>query len=396
MFHRLEQNKMKCSSILTNMKNYQYLKFVEKVYMETGGISGQRAPLKTKTAITIRDRMVKDIADGAILPPIVIGIFINGNEWKDINASENLEDLLHIIGDPSLGRVSIIDGMQRTTAIFDAQEHNPDISDKDQRVEFWISDSINSLIYRMLVLNTGQVPWEVSRQLNTIYSPLLKEIKLRVNDEIEVFEKSIEQKRRTKAGQFQSDNIIQLLLHFSSRKSELDLKDQIAEDFARLDMIESASHSHFLDQFVETIYYLYKLDKEFSRFEAEGEQAERLSRFKEGRAVFKSFPAMVGFCVAMSIYLYDEPGFDVDWEKSGVKQEELRRKLDSFLIKIGSLNKDELMSFLDLENLELILSKKTTQVGRFERRFFTEAFLVLFEKTERLNSLTPCWMKARD
>ncbi len=71
---------------------------------------------------------------------------------------------------------SIIDGMQRTTALQEAKDSFGE-NQLNIRVEFWIADKLNSLIYRMLVLNTGQVPWEMARQLETIYSQLLKSIK---------------------------------------------------------------------------------------------------------------------------------------------------------------------------------------------------------------------------
>ncbi|HCD6195983.1 TPA: hypothetical protein NDT86_004241, partial [Klebsiella pneumoniae] len=65
----LEDKRVDCLSIIHTTKLSQYLTFAEKAYAEKGGIYGQRAPLKTKTAQTIRERMVSDIIDGAVLPP---------------------------------------------------------------------------------------------------------------------------------------------------------------------------------------------------------------------------------------------------------------------------------------------------------------------------------------
>ena len=41
-------------------------------------------------------------------------------------------------------------------------------------------------MYRMLVLNTGQVPWTIRRQLEVVYGSLLKTIKNSV-PEIEIY-----------------------------------------------------------------------------------------------------------------------------------------------------------------------------------------------------------------
>ena len=109
--------------------------------------------------------------------------------------------------------ISIIDGMQRTTALQEAKGFFSE-SQLDIRVEFWIADKLNSLIYRMLVLNTGQVPWEMARQLETIYSQLLKSIKDKISiDEIKIFQKDDKPRRLTDT-EFEAHKIIQLYIGF--------------------------------------------------------------------------------------------------------------------------------------------------------------------------------------
>ena len=46
---------------MTEMSVSEFLKIVENSYRNRGGIDGQRSPLKTKTALTIRKRMVEDV-----------------------------------------------------------------------------------------------------------------------------------------------------------------------------------------------------------------------------------------------------------------------------------------------------------------------------------------------
>src|SRR5206468_10941817 len=66
--------------------------------------------------------------------------------------------------------ISIIDGMQRSNVY----KHNLyGNENREIRVEYWIASSISNLLYRMLVLNTGQVPWNVRRQIEVVYKPLL-------------------------------------------------------------------------------------------------------------------------------------------------------------------------------------------------------------------------------
>ncbi|GFO55577.1 hypothetical protein GMSM_25840 [Geomonas sp. Red276] len=392
MFHKLNDERVSCTSIMSVMPIAKYIDLVSKVYEDKGGLPGQRAPLKTKTAITIRKRMVNDIQNGAVLPPIVLGVMVKDLDMTKILSALDVDELLNVIGKDYIDRVSVIDGMQRTTALLEAIELKPAVIDREIRVEFWVSNDINSLIYRMLVLNTGQVPWEVGRQLDTIYSPFIHKIKEDLAGKVEIFTKEDPARRRTKAGQYQSEKLVELLLLFSSRKTELDLKDKIAEDFARLDMIESTAHREFLSYFSETLKLLTELDDSVSRYQPEDELKERLNRISSGKDIFGSFPAMVGFCSAMSIYLFDEPGFPIDWPSIPGKLSVLRDKLHRLLAVINALPKEELTSFLQVELLEEKLNTKSGQVGRFERDFFKRSFLALFNNAERLQDFAPCWM----
>ena len=128
----MEDTRLKCVSIMSETTIGEYLECINSVYRNRGGIDNQRDTLKSKSAISIRKRMVSDIAAGCILPPVVIGIksedlfneAIQAIEKADIPASvstikEKLADILDKKEDSGL---SLIDGMQRTTALIEAIE----------------------------------------------------------------------------------------------------------------------------------------------------------------------------------------------------------------------------------------------------------------------------------
>jgi hypothetical protein len=365
-----------------------YLALVEEAYESTGGIEGQRAPLKTKTATTIRNRLVADIKAGAIVPPTVIGVLADMSGYGSIAEMDDPNKITDLIAQMDSDRISVIDGMQRTTAMLEAVRSDEDTNKRVIRVEFWIAEKVNSLIYRMLVLNTGQVPWEIGRQLETVYSQFLTQIKDELGGEIEIFQLD-EKRRRVQAGQYQSKMIIELLLLFSSRKSELDIRDRVAEDFARLDAIETTSHNEFFDYFVTTLRLMSQIDKAFSR----GKASEENERLKSGRDVLSSFPAMAGFFSAVSIELFDEPGFKIDWEASDQKMHDIGRSVSCIVEQMNKLPDDEIEDFLQLQTLEerLSQSQRSGQVGRFERELFRRAFSSMIRNAARLKSLEPCW-----
>jgi len=379
--------RIKCLSIMTSMKLSVYLDLVEAVYVNQGGLENQRGPLKTKTGVAIRNRMVCDIQDGTVLPPVVLGVLVDSEtEITQFGALRSSEELISAIPQDKAQRLSIIDGMQRTTDMKEALLNSPNIANKKVRVEFWIAQSPGSLIYRMLILNSGQVPWELSRQLQTVYTPFLLSIKQQLVD-IEIFTRD-DRRRRSAAGQYQGSNIIELLLIFSSRRTELDIRDKVAEDFARLDAIESTAHAEFLEYFVVTLRLMSKLDHAFSRVELANTDN---TRFKSGKDIFSSFPAMVGFCSAVSICLFDEPGFKIDWDGVAPKMHGMEQSILGLTERMRHMSLEELCDFVQLELLEEKLSQRSGQVGRFERDFFNRAFSSLIRNADRLTSMEPCW-----
>jgi hypothetical protein len=388
MYHKLHDHRVNCISILAEMQIGAYIDMVEEVYQSMGGIEGQRAPLKTKTGITIRNRLVSDLTLGAIMPPVVIGILLDPANYRKVDEVSGLHELMEIVHDIGAERISVIDGMQRTTAMLEAMRADPTVAEASIRVEFWVSDKLNSLIYRMLVLNTGQVPWEIGRQLETVYNQFLRQIRDELGEDVEVFLLN-SQRRRAQAGQYQSRNIIELLLLFSSRKSELDIKDRVAEDFARLDAIETTSHSDFLDYFTQSLRLMSQLDKEFSRL-TEGPQEN--ARIRDGKDIFASFPAMVGFCAAVSVEVFDEPGFQINWSQTKSKMDGISAAVGTILEKLHVLDQAALGRFLELQLLEERLTQRSGQVGRFEREFFRRAFSAMFRNSARLTNMEPCWL----
>ena len=381
----LEDKRVDCLSIIHTTKLSEYLTFAEKAYEDKGGIYGQRAPLKTKTAQTIRERMVSDIIDGAVLPPIVIGVIVDDTVYEEIkNISDecSFEKLNRTIDKTSL---SIIDGMQRTTAFLEAVKENNSVNDKTIRIEYWFSKSMNSLIYRMLVLNTGQVPWDIKRQLDTIYDSIIKDLKKSIpNLDIRLIGQS---SRRTQAGQYQSSKLIEYFLCFSSRKTDIDLKEKVSEDFARMDAIESTSDNDFLTKFKAVLKLMVDLDHEFSRFKDEQQEG----RIKVGKDIFTSIPAGVGFVAAAAAYIYGPPGFKSSKEESDKCCDELIQKVSGLINRLSALDEQKLGTFLQFSLLNEKLSARSNKIGQYEREFYFKAFEACMKYVDRLEDFGPCW-----
>lgn len=386
-----------CLSVTLVTSVADYLQFIEGTYKARGGLEGQRLPLKTKTAMKIRGRMVGDLIRGAVLPPLVIGVVpkdkTHFQKLEALASAGKLQEFMDSIEQEEPSQIAVIDGMQRTTALLDAlKENEAAVADREVRIEFWVGASTNSLIYRMLVLNTGQVPWDLKRQLETVYSILLREIKERVQ-QIQVFQID-DNSRRATGAQYQSSLIIESYFAFTSRKPKVDVKERVAEDFARIDATDSASNDVNLERFMEALKLLSELDTELARYvvaaqAADGEQSE--VRFQHGKDIFGVRAAVVGFVSAFSVAVYGDPGFEFDDKEVLDRFNLAKQNISNLIGKLKSMSPDAVGEFLQLELLNLMLEGRTGGVGDFERDFFHRAFSVAIKYGADLHNMIPCW-----
>lgn len=389
LIHTLRDRRVECDSTLISLNIETYLELVMAAYADKGGIEFQRPALKSKTAKTIRNRLVEDISQGAVIPPIVLGVLCEKDMQDQITAARTSDDVLKVLQRIPSDSISIIDGMQRTTALSEASSINPDILKQEVRIEVWSTQKIGSLIYRMLILNTGQVPWEIARQLETVYSQLVRVVKDRAPADVEIFSKD-DGKRRRSAGKYQASTIVRLFLAFSSRRAEFDLKDRVAEDFARLDAIESSAHEEFVDYFNRTFGLLVKLDFAFARND-EGTVGAAV-RVTSGKEFFTNEPALTGFFVAVALHLFDAPGFKIDWLPTEEKMTEVEDAVNGLTKRLKAMPEEDLSSFLELETLNDRLNQRSGQVGRFEKELFVRAFSTMISRGDDLNDMRPCWL----
>lgn len=385
----LPDGRVACWSMMTGMTVANYLALVEKAYKSRGGIAGQREPLKTTTGKRIRQRMVEDIKLGAVLPPVVIGVVIHGDLAPIAELSA--DDILDRMDGEWIDSISIIDGMQRTTALREALEEASEVAEQKVRVECWLAQETDSLIYRMLILNTGQVPWNVKRQLSVVYAPLIKEIDQKVK-----FEKLItldKPGRRTKGGEFNADSLVDAYLAFGLRRTEIDTQETLAEEFSRLDIADAITSKKFDHYFPPIVQCLVDLDKAFARLDVSDEIGDAAnSKYQVGRNIFDGQPARVGFVVACAIAVLGRLGMDKDTAESDAALRDLTAGTDALVARLMSLEHDALSDFLKLDVLrDMLGGQKRSAVGRHERAFFENAFGILIKEQFEVKSMEACW-----
>lgn len=389
----LKDGRVQCWSLMTTMKVADYLALVDGAYSNRGGIKHQREPLKTTTGRRIRTRMVEDIKRNAVLPPVVIGVVVD--TVLDELAKESPNEILRRVQGDWIGAVSIIDGMQRTTALLDAIEQSPDVGEQPIRVECWLANATDSLIYRMLVLNTGQVPWNLKRQLQVIYSPLIEEMQAHVEfGRLLSVEKG---ERRYKGGEFSPDSLVEAYIAFGLRRTEIDTQETLADEFSRLDIAEAIADDKYDAFFYPIVQLMVDLDRAFSRLDIQQEPIATegpapSNKYTIGRNIFDSQPARVGFIVACALGVLGRLGMDREKSQSQAALEQIQVDAAALVGTLSKMSTAELAEYLALDVLsEKLGGQKRSAVGRHERAFFENAFKVLIEVRFAAPSLGVCW-----
>ena len=373
-------------SAITKMSVGEYLKIVGKAYQNRGGISGQREALKQKTAISIRNRMIEDIKDGTILPPIVIGLVVNEEKYQKLKKGEIAYGQL--VSDEPVEQLSIIDGMQRTTALMKAVSEKEEVNQDEIRVEYWISDNSNSLLYRMLILNTGQVPWNVRRQIEVIFSGIIKEIKEKVVN-IEVFEIG-DSSIRSKGGQYQADGLIELFLAFGARTWKVNTKEKLTDEFTRHDFLQSSGETDLVHLFCDVLTCMAKMDILLDcKYKKKDDNSTE--KFRSGKELFARQPARIGFVAAAGEKIMGRPGDERDKEKIEGYKMKFINAIENVVSSIEQKGEEELVGYMDFATLNQMMERRTAKVGDFERELFYEAFKVIVEENCQLSNLGICW-----
>lgn len=374
-----------CKSVLTIMTLQEYKKFAFFAFNNNGNVEGQRNVIRrSSTAAKIRNRMADDFKRGAIFPQVVLGVLVSSEDMKEMD-EVGFANVLKNVNETS---VSIIDGMQRSNIYFENYDEN---SKREIRVEFWCSDASIKLLYRMLVLNTGQVPWSTRRQLEVIFDGLSNKIaeEIRNTDpllDIQLNILTVDQTKRRKVGMFKKSSLIEMYIGFNTRKVNIDINDELADEFQRFDMMEAVDNITNFEMFVSAFRNLCKLD--FAMLESteviEGKQ------FVSGQDLFRSDPVCLGFMVACAEYILGKAGVERSDDEKRKRVNELNSKIE----KIVQCIKDNPEKYLSLEVLNEIVDKlPRTRIGDSLRHLFKTAFseLIRYEELEEIPSLETFW-----
>jgi hypothetical protein len=385
-----------CVSILASMTLDEYKQLVFESFNTDGNIDGQRGIIKrSSVASKIRKRMNDDFKNGALFPQVVIGILLGVDEFgiiKEISKTELENELPTVLNKIEKTNVSLIDGIQRSGIYFLNFEGN---ETRKIRVEFWLANQSTKLLYRMLVLNTGQVPWNTRRQIEVIYANLSKSI---IKNLEEFYPELIGQidilgvddgKRRSQAGRYNKSSLIEMYLGFNTRKVKVNVSDELADEFQRFDMMESIEKDINLLLFVRSFGLQCKLDLAFAKYNNEDEINKK--QFKSGKDIFTSTPVCLGFIVACAEFIMGKVPIERTEEEKKFRMEKLIQKID---IMLSVIERNDNITFLGLISLnDVVEALPKSKIGDEMRHLFKNVFteMLRYEELDEIKSLETFW-----
>ena len=182
-------------------------------------------------------RLKQDIIEGALLPSITLAV--KHDLVEDI--VKNIEDIDKLEKSLSSedGIVDILDGLQRTYILKELKENNVEFKEgQSLLLEYWLELDLKNIVYRMIVLNSGQKAMSMRHQIDLLFATTKQTIQENV-DGIELFTER-DGARRTSANKYPLNNIAAAYYSFLKASPEQDSENIVNDQIKNNEIFESS------------------------------------------------------------------------------------------------------------------------------------------------------------
>ncbi|NGM60474.1 hypothetical protein G5B30_00960 [Sphingobacterium sp. SGG-5] len=193
-------------------------------------------------------RLKSDLEKGALIPTITLAINPdNVNRYTPLIEEKKYEDVERLLK-ADVDNIYILDGLQRTYIINGIIKEEKNL-EQNLLLEIWLEPNIDHLIYRLIVLNSGQKPMSMRHQLELLFmtmkSNLIKKI-----PSLKLIQEN-EEDRRSNANEFAFDRIVLAYKAFLMKSTEIDKNNVVSEKFMEDEILDSE------EEFLSTNYDIF-------------------------------------------------------------------------------------------------------------------------------------------
>lgn len=241
-------------------------------------------------------RLKDDVKKGALLPGITLAIdhlkvdsflpFVdipNPNSSQLIDALNNCKDIY------------ILDGLQRSYIIKDLVDEKV-IFNKEQKIllEIWFEKKIEHLIYRLIVLNSGQKPMSMRHQVELLFMTLKEDIE----KEIPGLEIYLEKDGtiRSQSKKFPFDRLVNGYYSFITKSPEIERDNLVVKKMNEDDVLSSKEEelNDSYNSFIKYLKFYCDIDNEFYKIYNTHTELSSFKNWLAEENTIKSFFAAVG------------------------------------------------------------------------------------------------------
>jgi hypothetical protein len=367
----LEDKRIKSYNILVEFNIAEYLEIADKI-LENNPFQRKRV----KSSSTVYSLLREDLKAGCVIPPIVLAITQDDFIFNDLNKIEDQSTAFLEFLRANIKHIIILDGLQRTYNIIDANAELIDVGDENGqqnyftnkiRCEFYLGIDKIGILYRMLTLNTGQTPMSLRHQIEILYSDYLNY----PIDGIHLIKETDDRVAR-KIGEYSFKEIIEGFTSYLMRDYLTFDKTDILSNIKSLEKLSKENQNYDIFRDFTKCYHKFQLkiqllanDWEFT-VEDNDIQLSGPAYGKNAKSIFDKSQSMTGFGAAVG-FLKDKDlssGFnDIDPDIDKIR----------FLSDINA----PLINLLD--KLDQI-RKSAPKIGNAQRAYFYYFFRELFNK----------------
>lgn len=253
VFDLKEDKKIKAKCLLIDIDIRKYIELIkdnlESLDIQRGKIISRKRD--------VYKRLIKDLTEGTIMPPISLTLSEKSdlqNKIKDIFELREIEKLIN--KEIKDGDLFILDGLQRTYCILNAIDDLKESNKKETflntriRAELWYNITYTALLYKMLVLNTGQVKMSMKHQIEILNIPLKEKISgIALQKEISVKFSTYRDSQPTKdIYNYRFSNIVEAFTSFITRNPIVDKTNEVVKELERMKFVEEHAQLEILSK----------------------------------------------------------------------------------------------------------------------------------------------------
>lgn len=385
VFDLRNDDKIRARCLLIDMPIVEYTKLIEE---NIGDLDIQRGKILSRKR-EVYKRLIEDLKDGAIMPPISLILRENSSAHKKIKDSTGIEDIEKQLNEKiEKGDLAILDGIQRTYCILNVIDELEGLSEKETflnqriRAELWYNMTYTAILYKMLVLNTGQVKMSMRHQIEILNIPLKEKIsKIALEKEITPKFSTYRRPQPTEdIYGYKLSDIVEAFTSFITTDPIVDKTSEVVNELERMEFVKTHSKPEMLskeEEIQEFTDVLINLDKGLWGKYRQPIQTEvgsgETEPWTSRKEIMTSAPILSGIFAAFGYALKnDKDGYNSRKGKffqilQGAESDPLKLKIMSKLLQ------DE--------------KKRSTKFGETTRNFFFNALREFFKGEDNLERL---------